>query len=151
MVMDRLSQEERELKDLNAEYTEKYGFTTPERYAYKSQKGLSEAVVRDISRLKGEPEWMLEFRLKSLEIYNSKPVPTWGADLSGLDYDDIHYYIRPTEESERTWDDVPDEIKRTFDRLGVPEAERKFLAGWGRSTSRRWSTIASGKTWSARA
>ncbi len=131
MVMDRLSQEERDLKDLNTEYTEKYGFTTPERYAYKSQKGLSEAVVRDISRLKGEPEWMLEFRLKSLEIYNSKPVPTWGADLSGLDYDDIHYYIRPTEESERTWDDVPDEIKRTFDRLGVPEAERKFLAGLG--------------------
>jgi len=131
MVMDRLSQEERDLKNLNTEYTEKYGFTTPERYAYKSQKGLTEAVVRDISRLKGEPEWMLEFRLKSLEVYNSKPVPTWGADLSGLDYDDIHYYIRPTEESERTWDDVPDEIKRTFDRLGVPEAERKFLAGLG--------------------
>ena len=131
MVMDRLSQEERELKDINAEYTDKYGFATPEHYAFKSQKGLTADVVREISHLKGEPEWMLEFRLKALEIYLSKPVPTWGADLSGLDYEDIHYYIRPTEHGERTWDDVPDDIKRTFDKLGVPEAERKFLAGLG--------------------
>jgi Fe-S cluster assembly protein SufB len=131
MVMDRLSQEERDLKDLNAEYTEKYGFATPERYAFKAQKGLSEQVVRDISAQKGEPEWMLEFRLKALEIYNSKPVPTWGADLSGLKYDDIYYYIRPTDQEERTWDDVPDDIKETFEKLGVPEAERKFLAGLG--------------------
>ena len=131
MVMDRLSQEERELKDINAEYTDKYGFATPEHYAFKSQKGLTADVVREISHLKGEPEWMLEFRLKALEIYLSKPVPTWGADLSGLDYEDIHYYIRPTERGERTWDDVPDDIKRTFDKLGVPEAERKFLAGLG--------------------
>ena len=131
MVTDRLSQEERGLKDLNAEYTEKYGFSTPEHYAFKSQKGLTADVVREISRLKGEPEWMLEFRLKGLEIYQSKPVPTWGADLSGLNYDDIYYYIRPTEQGERTWDDVPDDIKETFDKLGVPEAERKFLAGLG--------------------
>ncbi len=131
MVMDRLSQEERDLKDLNAEYTEKYGFSDPEQYAYKSGKGLTEAVVREISRIKGEPEWMLEYRLKALEVYNSKPVPTWGADLSAIDYEDIHYYIKPSEREERTWDDVPENIKKTFDRLGVPEAERKFLAGLG--------------------
>jgi Fe-S cluster assembly protein SufB len=131
MVMDRLSQEERDLKHLNAEYTEKYGFSDPEQYAYKSGKGLTEAVVREISRIKGEPEWMLEYRLKALDVYNSKPVPTWGADLSAIDYDDIHYYIKPSGGEERTWDDVPENIKKTFDRLGVPEAERKFLAGLG--------------------
>ncbi len=131
MVMDRLSQEERELKRLNAEYTEKYGFSDPEQYAFKSGKGLNADVVREISRIKGEPEWMLEYRLKALEVYQAKPVPTWGADLSGINYDEIHYYIRPHEREERTWDDVPENIKRTFDRLGVPEAERKFLAGLG--------------------
>ncbi len=131
MVMDRLSQEERELKDLNAEYTEKYGFNTPEDYAFKSGKGLTRGVVEEISRIKGEPEWMLEYRLKALEVYEGKPVPTWGPDLSEIDYDDIHYYIRPTDREERTWDDVPENIKKTFDRLGVPEAERKFLAGLG--------------------
>lgn len=131
MVTDRLSQEERELKRLNAEYTEKYGFSDPEQYAFKSGKGLNADVVREISRIKGEPEWMLEYRLKALEVYQAKPVPTWGADLSGINYDDIHYYIRPHEREERTWDDVPENIKRTFDRLGVPEAERKFLAGLG--------------------
>ena len=131
MVMDRLSQEERDLKDLNAEYAEKYGFSDPEQYAYKSGKGLTEEVVREISRIKQEPEWMLEYRLKALEVYNSKPVPAWGADLSNIDYDDIHYYIRPADREERTWDDVPENIKKTFDRLGVPEAERKFLAGLG--------------------
>ncbi|GAB4570561.1 MAG: Fe-S cluster assembly protein SufB [Anaerolineae bacterium] len=131
MVMDRLSQEERELKDLNAQYAEKYGFRDPEQYAYKSGKGLTEEVVREISRIKGEPEWMLEYRLNALKVYNSKPVPQWGADLSGINYDDIHYYIKPAEREERTWDDVPENIKRTFDRLGVPEAERKFLAGLG--------------------
>ncbi|MBN2470664.1 MAG: Fe-S cluster assembly protein SufB [Anaerolineae bacterium] len=131
MVMDRLSQEERDLKNLNAEYTEKYGFSDPEQYAYKSGKGLTEAVVREISRIKGEPEWMLEYRLKALDVYNSKPVPAWGADLSSIDYEDIHYYIKPSDREERTWDDVPENIKKTFDRLGVPEAERKFLAGLG--------------------
>ncbi len=131
MVVDRLSQEERELKRLNAEYAEKYGFSDPEQYAFKSGKGLSADVVREISRIKGEPEWMLEYRLKALEVYQAKPVPTWGADLSGIDYDEIYYYIKPVEREERTWDDVPENIKKTFDRLGVPEAERKFLAGLG--------------------
>ncbi len=131
MVTDRLSQEERELRHLNSEYTEKYGFSDPEQYAFKSGKGLNAEVVKEISRIKGEPEWMTEYRLKALDVYNSKPVPTWGADLSEIDYDEIHYYIKPHDREERSWEDVPDNIKNTFDRLGVPEAERKFLAGLG--------------------
>jgi Fe-S cluster assembly protein SufB len=131
MVMDRLTQEERDLKDLNVEYAEKYGFSDPEQYAFKSGKGLTPQLVAEISEMKGEPEWMLEYRMKALDVYNSKPVPEWGADLSDIDYEDIHYYIRPTDHEERTWDDVPENIKKTFDRLGVPEAERKFLAGLG--------------------
>jgi Fe-S cluster assembly protein SufB len=81
--------------------------------------------------MKGEPEWMLEFRLKALEHFQKRPMPTWGADLSGLDLDDIFYYVRPAEAEGKTWEDVPDAIKQTFDKLGIPEAERKFLAGVG--------------------
>ena len=85
MVMDRLSQEERGLKDLNTEYTEKYGFSDPENYTFKSGKGLSAEVVREISQIKGEPDWMREFRLKSLDIFRSKPMPRWGGDI-GIDW-----------------------------------------------------------------
>jgi Fe-S cluster assembly protein SufB len=81
--------------------------------------------------MKGEPEWMLEFRLKALEHFQKRPMPNWGPPLNALDLEDIYYYVKPTEKSEKTWDDVPDDIKRTFDKLGVPEAERKFLAGLG--------------------
>jgi Fe-S cluster assembly protein SufB len=87
--------------------------------------------VREISRQKDEPEWMLEFRLESLRQFERKPMPTWGADLSKIDFDDIYYYIRPQDRQARNWDDVPEDIKNTFDRLGIPEAERKFLAGVG--------------------
>ncbi len=114
-------------KDLTKDY--KYGFNDGDEFVFRSQKGLSAEVVRDISRRKGEPEWMLEFRLKSLEHFLGRPVPTWGADLSGLDFDDMYYYVRPAEEQGRSWEDVPEGIKRTFDRLGIPEAERKFLGG----------------------
>lgn len=109
----------------------KYGFHFPERAVVKTQKGLNEEVVRQISSSKGEPEWMLEFRLKSLEAFRRLPMPNWGADLSGINFDDIYYYIKPTESVERSWEDVPDDIKKTFDRIGIPEAERKFLAGVG--------------------
>lgn len=109
----------------------KYGFSDPETYVFKSQKGLSEEVVRQISAMKGEPEWMLEFRLKALAHFQKRPMPTWGADLSSLDLDDIYYYVKPTDAEGRSWDDVPDTIKDTFDRLGIPEAEQKFLAGVG--------------------
>jgi Fe-S cluster assembly protein SufB len=109
----------------------KYDFKTEDKPIFKAQKGLSEEVVRQISAHKDEPEWMLEFRLKALEIYYSKPMPTWGGDLDSLNLDEIYFYLRPQNQMERSWDDVPDDIKNTFERLGIPEAERKVLAGVG--------------------
>jgi Fe-S cluster assembly protein SufB len=109
----------------------KYGFRDEENYVFKSRKGLDHEIVEEISWMKGEPDWMRAARHKALDIFYAKPVPTWGGDLSRLDYDDIYYYIKPVEEQGRSWDEVPDDIKRTFDRLGIPEAERKFLAGAG--------------------
>ncbi|OUM86457.1 MAG: Fe-S cluster assembly protein SufB [Bacillus thermozeamaize] len=106
-----------------------YGFRDPDISIYRAQKGLNRQVVEEISRIKGEPQWMLEFRLRALEIFFSKPMPTWGGDLSELDFDNITYYVKPTERRGRSWDEVPEEIKRTFDKLGIPEAEQKFLAG----------------------
>ena len=111
--------------------TYKYGFRDEEKYVFKARKGLDHEIVDQISWMKGEPDWMRALRHEALDIFFSKPTPTWGGDLSKLDYDDIYYYIKPVEEQGRSWDDVPDEIKRTFDRLGVPEAERNFLAGSG--------------------
>jgi Fe-S cluster assembly protein SufB len=114
--------------------TEDYraGFHDPEdKYVFKSDKGLTREIVERISEMKNEPAWMREFRLKAYEIFISKPMPTWGdTDLLGqIDFADIHYFVRSTDKTERSWDDVPDDIKRTFDRLGIPEAERKFLSG----------------------
>ncbi len=109
----------------------RYGFRDPETYVFKSRKGLDREVVEQISYMKEEPQWMLEFRLKALDHFLKRPMPTWGADLSKLDLDDIYYYVKPTEAQGRSWDEVPDTIKNTFDRLGIPEAERKFLAGVG--------------------
>ncbi len=109
----------------------RYGFSTPDVSVYNTGKGLNEQVVRNISARKGEPEWMLEFRLRALAHFRSRPIPTWGADLSKLNLEDIYYYVKPTDVEGRSWEDVPDEIKQTFDRLGIPEAERKFLAGVG--------------------
>ena len=117
------------LEGIKDEY--EYGWSQPENYTFKARKGLDHDVVDQISDLKGEPDWMREFRHKALDIYRSKPMPTWGADLSEIDFEDIYYYIKPTPESGQTWDDVPEDIKETFDRLGIPEAERKFLAGVG--------------------
>jgi Fe-S cluster assembly protein SufB len=108
-----------------------YGFSNPDTSVYKSEKGLNEQVVRNISKIKNEPEWMTEFRLKALKHFQVRPMPTWGADLSQLDLDNIYYYVKPTDTAGKTWDEVPDTIKDTFDKLGIPEAERKFLAGVG--------------------
>jgi len=105
------------------------GFSMPENYVFKAQRGLSQKVVEQISEMKGEPDWMRQFRLKSLEHFLKRPMPTWGADLSGIDFDNIFYYLKPMQEQGKTWDDVPVDIKETFDRLGIPQAERKFLAG----------------------
>ena len=109
----------------------KYGFKDPETYVYKSGKGLNQQVVEQISAMKGEPQWMLDFRLRALDHFEKRPMPMWGGDLSRLNLDDIYYYVRPMEAEGKSWEDVPDTIKTTFDRLGIPEAERKFLAGVG--------------------
>jgi Fe-S cluster assembly protein SufB len=109
----------------------KYGFKDPENYVFKSGRGLNREVVEQISLMKGEPQWMLDFRLKALDHFLKRPMPTWGGDLSKLDLDNIFFYVKPTELESKSWDDVPDTIKNTFDKLGIPEAERKFLAGVG--------------------
>jgi Fe-S cluster assembly protein SufB len=109
----------------------KYGFNDPDESVFKTRRGLDKHVIEQISSMKGEPTWMLEFRLKALERYIAKPIPSWGADVSKLDLDNIFYYVKPTNMSGANWDEVPDAIKKTFDRLGIPEAERKFLAGVG--------------------
>ena len=100
-------------------------------YDVKFNKGLNEDVVREISKIKREPEWMLNFRLKALKVFYSKPMPKWGGDMSGIDFDEITYYMSPTGQSQEDWDKVPDYIKNTFDKLGIPEAEKKFLGGVG--------------------
>lgn len=108
-----------------------YGFHDDVESVYTTGKGISEAIIRDISARKEEPEWMLDFRLKSFERYQSQKMPTWGADLSEIDFDNITYYKKSSNKPERDWEDVPDKIKETFERLGIPEAERKYLAGAG--------------------
>ena len=111
----------------------KYDFVTDADPVYRARKGLSEEVVREISAHKEEPEWMLDSRLKALKVYESKPMPTWGGNLSELDQvlDEIYFYVRPQDRMEHSWEDVPEEIKDTFEKLGIPEAERKVLAGVG--------------------
>src|SRR5574340_583390 len=109
----------------------RYGFQDPDVSVFKTRAGLDEEVVRQISAMKGEPEWMLEFRLKALKHFQQRPMPTWGADLDDLKLDEIVYYVKPAEMEGKNWDDVPISIKNTFDKLGIPEAEQKFLAGVG--------------------
>jgi Fe-S cluster assembly protein SufB len=109
----------------------KYGFVDPDVAVFRTKKGLDREVVEQISAMKEEPEWMLEYRLKALEHYLARPMPEWGADLSEFNLDNIYNYVRPAESEGRSWDDVPETIKKTFDRLGIPEAEQKFLSGVG--------------------
>ncbi|SEO71360.1 Iron-regulated ABC transporter membrane component SufB [Amphibacillus marinus] len=107
----------------------KYGFHDKDVSIFRTEKGLTRKIVEEISKMKEEPAWMLEYRLKALEHFYSKPMPQWGGDLAELDFDEITYYVKPSERSERSWDEVPEEIKQTFDKLGIPEAEQKYLAG----------------------
>ena len=106
----------------------KYDFRTESTAVFKARKGLDRTIVAQISEMKNEPSWMRDFRLKSLDIFNAKKMPTWGGDI-GVNFQDIFYYLKPTEGQGRTWDDVPQEIKDTFDKLGIPQAERQYLAG----------------------
>lgn len=109
----------------------KYGFSFPDISVFKTRKGLDEEVVAAISRAKNEPDWMLEFRLRSYKAFRQKSMPNWGADLSDIDFDDIYYYAKPTEDAKKKWEELPAEILETYQRLGLPEAEQKFLAGVG--------------------
>lgn len=108
-----------------------FGFSDEHKPFYSTPKGLSKKIVREISSIKNEPKWMLEKRLAALAIFYEKIIPTWGGDLSKINFNDIYYYIKPTEKLGRTWEDIPPEIKNTFDKIGIPEAEKKFLAGVG--------------------
>ncbi len=124
--------EKKAVEGINADYKEKFGFSDSEAgYAYKAPKGLNREIVESISDYKNEPDWMREFRLKAYETFVDKPTPQWGADLNQIDFDDIHYFVRASEKNSRDWSEVPEDIKNTFDRLGIPEAERKFLSGVG--------------------
>ena len=109
----------------------KYGFSFPDTSVYRTGKGLSESVVRAISAEKDEPEWMLKYRLRAYKTFLKKSMPNWGANISNINFDDIYYYAKPVDGQQRTWEDVPEDIKETFERIGIPEAERKFLAGVG--------------------
>ena len=128
MATDITTNEHSESEELKKTEINKYNFRTESKAVFKARKGLDEEIVRQISDIKDEPEWMLDFRLNALKVFESKPTPTWGGDIS-LDFQEIYYYLKPTEEQGRTWDEVPKEIKDTFERLGIPEAERKYLAG----------------------
>jgi len=113
----------------NRDYKKKYGFSDSVEYTQKFPKGLNEEVIRRISAIKNEPEWMLERRLKSYEEFKNRPTPMWGANLAQIDFDNIHYFAKASGKKGRKWEDVPEKIKTTFDRLKIPQSERKFLAG----------------------
>jgi Fe-S cluster assembly protein SufB len=117
--------------DLREQYAEKYGFHDEDQFVFKSRKGLDAELVAQISDMKGEPKWMRDYRLKALEIFEKKPIPSWGGNVSDIDFQDIYYYVKPTSEEAKSWEDVPADMKRTFDKLGIPEAEQKFLSGVG--------------------
>jgi Fe-S cluster assembly protein SufB len=125
----KVKSQDNKIKDIRETYETKFGFNMPEKPFLKVKRGLSEDIIRQISQSKGEPEWMLNYRLKAYEAFNEKPMPEWGADLSDIDFQNIFYFVKPTDVEKRTWDEVPEEIKKTFDRLGVPQAERQYLAG----------------------
>jgi Fe-S cluster assembly protein SufB len=123
MATDTKTRPEDPLGEIN-----KYDFRNDEHYVFKARKGLDRKIVEEISEMKGEPAWMRDFRLQSLDIFNSKPMPQWGGRI-GINFQDVYYYLKPTDSQSHSWEDVPAEIKNTFDRLGIPEAEKKHLAG----------------------
>src|SRR5215218_10024677 len=123
----RASAEITQEEHLAALGTYEYGWADSDVAGAAAQRGLSEAVVRDISSKKNEPEWMLDLRLKGLRLFGRKPMPSWGADLSGIHFDNIKYFVRSTEKQAASWEDLPDDIKNTYDKLGIPEAEKQRL------------------------
>src|SRR2546421_1945860 len=129
-----MAQTETEIvQGIGYDYAIKYGFSVTEDYFFKSGRGLSHELVDAISSHKDEPDWMRKFRHKSLDYFLARPIPLWAADgkLVDIDFDNIYYYIRPTEKRAESWEDLPADIKETWDKLGIPEAEKKYLAGGG--------------------
>src|SRR3989344_2509338 len=120
-----------QLNMINEGYEKRYGFSDKERAVFKTKQGLDEEVVDQISRVKKEPKWMQELRQKALRVFKEKKMPTWGGDLSLIDFDKYTYFMNAAEKTAHSWDDVPSDIKKTFERLGIPEAEQKFLGGVG--------------------
>jgi len=127
--VERELSEEEVVSQVNQDYATKYGFADIEDYVFKAEKGLNEEVIKAMSKVKGEPEWMLDIRLKAYQHFLERPMPEWGADLSDIDFEDIYYYIKPSEREGDDWEDVPGYIKDTFNKLGIPQAEQKFLSG----------------------
>jgi Fe-S cluster assembly protein SufB len=127
-----VSQTEAEIvQGIGSDYAIKYGFSVAEDYFFKSGRGVNHELIDAISSHKDEPDWMRKFRHRSLDYFLARPTPTWGGDLSGIDFDNIFYYIKPTEKQADSWEDLPADIKDTWDKLGIPEAEKKYLAGVG--------------------
>ena len=127
--INKIVDENKELKEIINDSDYKYGFVTDVKNVFDTGKGLNEEVIRKISSFKGEPDWMLELRLKAYKSFKEKKDPSWGPDLSNIDYDEYTYYIKSSKAVENSWDNVPKEIKDTFDKIGIPEAEKKYLAG----------------------
>ncbi|MBK8984669.1 MAG: Fe-S cluster assembly protein SufB [Chloroflexi bacterium] len=127
--IERELTEEEVVAGVNSDYATKYGFSDVEDYVFKAKRGLDEGIIRAMSLSKGEPEWMLDIRLKAYEHFLARPMPTWGADLSEIDFDNIYYYIKPSEREGDNWEDIPSYIKDTFNKLGIPDAEQKYLSG----------------------
>src|SRR5258708_1653030 len=119
------------VQGIGSDYAIKYGFHVPEDYFFKSGRGLSHELVDAISSHKDEPAWMRKLRHKARDYYTARPLPTWGGNVAEIDFDNIYYYIKPTEKQANTWEDLPADIKDTWDKLGIPEAEKKYLAGVG--------------------
>ena len=122
------------VEGIGADYAVKYGFSNPDEvgdYFFKSGRGISHEVVEAIAEHKDEPAWMRKVRHRALDYFFARPLPTWGGDLTQIDFENIYYYIKPTEKQADSWEDLPADIKDTWDRLGIPEAEKKYLAGVG--------------------
>src|SRR5580658_6508226 len=122
------------VQGIGSDYATKYGFSNPDEakdYFFKSGRGVSHEVVEAIAEHKQEPDWMRKVRHQALDYFFARPLPDWGGDLSGIDFENIYYYIRPTEKQAESWEDLPADIKDTWDKLGIPEAEKKYLAGVG--------------------
>jgi Fe-S cluster assembly protein SufB len=127
--MAKVQEERVEVGALRSDY--QFGFRDPDQSVFRARKGLDHEIVAQLSEIKGEPSWMRDIRLQALDVFMQKPLPRWGGYLDDLNFDDIYYYVKPSDRAGRTWEDVPENIKKTFDRLGIPEAEKKFLAGVG--------------------